>query len=207
MTLIKGTIQIYYKEINREFDSSKWQRELMARRVSYVLAKKRIMDLQKLNIQKEKIVEKIFVKLSHREGIKMKDVFRMMMPELADIIQAQSCTLFSVTPDRRHVQLELEYPAGQESHSISCMFIIDDHPYFAALVNSVEKNADYEYERITSSYILIKDPLKSRLANDELKRYASRQNVNSVLRSLKAWRNQLFHGFWRERQTPGVHRS
>jgi signal transduction histidine kinase len=180
--LIKGTIQIYYKEINREFDSLEVANaELMARRISYVLAKKRIMDLQKLNVQKEKIVEKIFVKLSHREGIKMKDVFRMMMPELADIIQAQSCTLFSVTPERKHVQLELEYPSGQESHSINCMFVIDDHPYFAALINGTENKGDYEYERITTSYILIKDPLKSRLANDELKRYASRQNVNSVL--------------------------
>lgn len=179
---IQGTIQIYYKEINKEFDPLEVSNaELMARRVSYVLAKKRILDLQKLNLQKEKIVEKIFVKLSHREGIKMKDVFMMMIPESVDIMLIQSCTLFSITPDRNHVQIELEYPVGQKSHEISCMFAIKDHPYFDALINATEKRDDYQYERIDSSYLLIKDPLKSRLSNDELKRYASKYNVNSVL--------------------------
>ena len=168
---IQGTIQIYYKEINREFDPLEvTNAELLARRVSYVLAKKRILDLQKLNLQKEKIVEKIFVKLSHREGIKMKDVFRLMIPELVDIIQIQSCSLYSITPDRSHVQIELEYPMGQESHETGCMFAIKDHAYFDALINGTEKRGDYEYERIDSSYILIKDPLNSRLSNEELKK-------------------------------------
>jgi signal transduction histidine kinase len=180
--IIQGAIQIYYREKDRQFDPLEVANaELMARRVSYVLAKKRILDLQKLNLQKEKIVEKIFVKLSQREGIKMKDVFRMMIPELVSILQIQSCSLFSITPDRTHVHVELEYPSGQASHEISCMFSIKDHPYFDVLLNAAEKRADYEYERIDTSYILIKDPLKSRLSNDELKRYAAKQNVNSVL--------------------------
>ena len=179
---IPGAIQIYYKETDRQFDPLEVSNaELMARRVSYVLAKKRILDLQKLNQQKEKIVEKIFVKLSHREGIKMKEVFRTMIPELVDIILVQSCSLFSVMPDRTHVKIELEYPIGQESHDISCMFAINDHPYFGALINNTENGFDDEYERIDSSYILIKDPLKSRLSNDELKRYASKYSVHSVL--------------------------
>ncbi len=177
-----GTIQIYYKEIDRQFDPLEVSNaELLARRVSYVLAKKRILDLQKLNQQKEKIVEKIFVKLSHREGIKMRDVFMTMIPELVDIILVQSCSLFSVMPDRKHVKIELEYPTGQESHDSSCMFDISSHPYFDALVNGSESLVDDEYERIDSSYILIRDPLKSRLSNDELKRYSSKYNVHSVL--------------------------
>jgi len=179
---IQGSIQIYYREIDREFDPLEVANaELLARRVSYVLAKKRILNLQRLNIQKEKIVEKIFVKLSHREGIKMKDVFSMMIPELVNIIQVQSCTLFSVSSDRKHVQIELEYPSDQEIHEICCVYSVKDHPYFDALLHDTEKRDDYTYERITPSYILIKDPLKSRLSNDELKRYAARQNVNSVL--------------------------
>ena len=179
---IQGSIQIYYREIDREFDPLEVANaELLARRVSYVLAKKRILDLQRLNIQKEKIVEKIFVKLSHREGIKMKDVFSMMIPELVNIIQVQSCTLFSVSSDRKHVQIELEYPSDQEIHEICCVYSVKDHPYFDALLHDTEKRDDYANERITPSYILIKDPLKSRLSNDELKRYSARQNVNSVL--------------------------
>jgi signal transduction histidine kinase len=179
---IQGTIQIYYKDNDKEFDSLEVANaELMARRVSHVLAKRRILDLQKLNIQKEKIVEKIFVKLSHREGIKMKDVFKMMIPELVDIIQIQSCSLFSITPDRAYVQVELEYPVGQESHEIGCLYAINDLPYLNALITGGEKRGDYENERIDSSYILIKDPIRSRLSNSELMRFAARNNVNSVL--------------------------
>ncbi len=179
---IPGAIQIYYKEKNREFDPLEVSNaELMARRVSYVLAKKRIIDLQKLNQQKEKITEKIFVKLSHKEGIKLKDVFMTMIPELVDIILVQSCSLFSIMPDRKHVKIELEYPVGQQSHDIGCLYAINDHPYFDALINYKGINTDNEYERIESSYILIKDPLKSYLSNDELKKYALKNNVNSVL--------------------------
>ena len=179
---IQGTIQIYYKEINKEFDPLEVANaELMTRRISYVLAKRRILDLQKLNIQKEKIVEKIFVKLSHREGIKMKDVFMMMIPELVDIIQIQSCSLFSITPDREYVLAELEYPMEQESHEVGRLYAIKEHPYLNALISGTEKRGDYDYERIDSSYILIKDPINSRLSNNELKRFVSRQNVNSVL--------------------------
>lgn len=179
---IQGTIQIYYKEIDKRFNPLEVSNaEMLARRISYVLARKRILDLQKLNEQKEKIVEKIFIKLSHREGIKMKDVFKMMIPELADILLIQSCSLFSVSPDRRHFKTELEYPMGQESHEISCMYEIKDHPYINALINQTEKIGDYEYEVINPSYILIKDPLKSKLSNDELKKYATKYNVNSVL--------------------------
>jgi signal transduction histidine kinase len=180
--IIQGSIQIYYREVDKDFDPLEVANaELMSRRISYVLAKKRILDLQKLNIQKEKIVEKIFVKLSHREGIKMKDVFSMMIPELVSIIQVQSCTLFSISSDRNYVQIELEYPSDQDIHEICCVYAIKDHPYFHALLSDKENRGDYEFERITSSYILIKDPLKSRFSNDELKRYAARQNVNSVL--------------------------
>ena len=179
---IQGTIQIYYKEKGRIFDPLEvTSAELLARRASYILAKKRILELQRINLLKEKIVEKIFVKLSHREGIKMKDVFRLMIPELEEIMQILSCSLFVITLDRKHVHIELEYPAGQDTHDTHCMFAIQDHPYIDALVNGTEKRGDYEYERIDSSYILIKDPAQSRLSNEELKRYASRHNVHSVL--------------------------
>ena len=179
---IQGIIQIYYKEADKTFDLLEvTNAELLARRISYVLAKKHIMDLQKLNRQKEKIVEKIFIKLSHREGIKMKDVFRMMIPELVNILQIQSCSLFSVSPDRKHVLPELEYPIGQECHEITCRYQIEDHHYLNALVNSTENRGDYEHERVDASYILIKDPIRSRLSDEELKKFSAKYNVNSVL--------------------------
>jgi signal transduction histidine kinase len=179
---IQGTIQIYYKEKNREFDPLEiTNAELLARRISYVLAKKQILDLQKLNLKKEKIVEKIFVKLSHREGIKMKDVLKMMIPELADIIHIQRCTLFSVTPDRKYVQTELEYPVEKEYYDTSHTFAIKDHAYFDILINNTEKPGDYEHERIDPSYLLIKGPQNSRLLSNDLKQYTSRHNIRSIL--------------------------
>lgn len=181
-TDVYGAIQIYYRENNREFDPLEvTSAELLSRRVSHVLARKRILDLQKLNTQKEKIVEKIFIKLSHHEGIKMKDVFSMMIPELVDIIQIQSCSLFSVTPDKKHFQIELEYPIGHESHDSTCMFVIENHPYINELIYGNKKKGDYKYERIDTSYIYIRDPLKSSLSNDEMKKHAVKYNVNSVL--------------------------
>jgi signal transduction histidine kinase/putative methionine-R-sulfoxide reductase with GAF domain len=179
---IYGTIQIYYKETDREFDPLEITcAELLSRRVSHVLAKKHILDLQKLNIQKEKIVEKIFVKLSHREGIKMKDVFRVMIPELVDTIQIERCSLFSVSTDRQYVQVELEYPMEDKTREKKHIFTIKDHAYFDVLIHGTEKPGDYEYERIDPSYILIKDPLNSRLASKELKIYTSGHNIHSVL--------------------------
>lgn len=179
---IQGTIQIYYKENDRVFDPLEvTTAELLARRASYVLARKHILELQRLNLLKEKIVEKIFVKLSHHEGIKMKDVFRLMIPELEGVMQIQNCSLFTIALDRKHVHIELEYPGGQETHDTHCMFAIKDHPYIDALVNGTEKHGDYEYERIDTSYILIKDPVQSRLSNEELRRYAAKRDVNSVL--------------------------
>jgi len=179
---ILGSIQIYFKEKDREFDPLEVKNcELFVRRVSYVLAKKRILELQKLNLQKEKIVEKIFVKLSNREGIKMRDVFTLMIPEVADVIHIQRCSLFSVTPDRQHVQIELEYPMGEESNKKGHTFAIKGHPHFDALINGTEKHGDYEYERIHVFYILIKDPSQSGLSSENLKRFAQEQNINSVL--------------------------
>jgi signal transduction histidine kinase len=191
---IYGTIQIYYKEINREFDPLEvTSAELLARRVSHVLAKKHILDLQKLNVQKEKIVEKIFVKLSHREGIKMKDVFRMMIPELVDTIQIQRCSLFSVSTDRQYAQIELEYPMEDKIQETKHIFTIKDHAYFDALIHGTEKHGDYEYERIAPSYILIKDPLNSRLASKELKIYTSEHNIHSVLLIPLKARDEINH--------------
>jgi signal transduction histidine kinase len=48
------------------------------------------------------------------------------------------------------------------------------------LINGAE-NVVITNERIDSSYVLIKDPINSSLSNDELKRYAGKHNVNSVL--------------------------
>src|SRR4030067_1201340 len=65
----EGSFQIYYKEMDKIFTPLEAKiAEMLSRRVSYVIARKRIMDLQKLNVTKDKIVEQIFLKLGKREG-------------------------------------------------------------------------------------------------------------------------------------------
>jgi len=63
-----------------------------------------------MNVTKDKIVEQIFLKLGRKEGIKMRDVFNLFIPDLVDILKIQRCSLFSVMEDRERVILEAGYP-------------------------------------------------------------------------------------------------
>ncbi len=61
----------------------------------HVIIRRRIHNLRRVNQIKDQIVEQIFLKPGRREGIKMKDVFNLAIPALADIIKIQRCALFS----------------------------------------------------------------------------------------------------------------
>jgi len=90
-----GVIQIYYAEKNREFRPSEIQiANTMAKRLSFVIARKKILSMQRTDEKKEAIVRHIFQKLGSRGGVKMAEVFNQVVPELADIVDLQSCTLF-----------------------------------------------------------------------------------------------------------------
>ncbi len=154
---------------------------MLARRVSFVIANKRILDLSRLNEQKERIVETIFQSLGKREGIRMKDVFTLIIPELADIIWIQSCAFFSVSPDRSEVTLEAGYPEKGGYHGVGKVFSVNDEPYFSAIIHQSSILGEYEDEKIYPSYILIDNPRRSRLLTEDLRRFAMTQNINSIL--------------------------
>ncbi len=176
----EGSFQIYYREIDKTFTPLEAKiAEMLSRRVSYVIARKRIMDLQKLNLTKDKIVEQIFLKLGKREGIKMKDVFNLVVPELVDIMQIQRCALFSVSEDRQHVVLEAGYPEIQ--HGIGKAFSVMDESYIDAVVNQTGPFGEFENEKIFPSYILIHNPQESCLLPPDLKRFLEIQQIHSVL--------------------------
>ena len=176
----EGALQIYYRDKDKTFTSLEVKiAEMLSRRVSYVVARKRIMDLQKLNLTKDKIVEQIFVKLGRREGIKMRDVFNLVIPELVDIMRIQRCSLFSVSEDRRHAVLEAGYPEIQ--HGIGKIFSVKDEPYIDAVVNQVGPFGEFEYEKVLPSYILIHNPQESHLLPPDLKRFLEIQQIHSVL--------------------------
>jgi len=178
---IRGVIQIYYEEKDRKFTSLERKiAEVLARRVTYVIARKRILSLQRLNETKEKIVEKIYVKLGKREGIRLRDFFRLIIPEIADLVRIQSCSLFSVRGNRREVILEAGYPEEEGYHGIGKVFDIREEPYLDAIINQ-EPTGEYEHEVITPSYLLIKEPSRSQLVTAGLKRFAQIHSIHSIL--------------------------
>jgi signal transduction histidine kinase len=177
----KGVIQIYYEEKDKKFTSLERKiAEVLARRVTYVIARKRILGLQKLNETKEKIVEKIYLKLGKREGIRLRDFFRVITPEIADLVRIQSCSLFSVRRNRREVVLEAGYPDEHGFHGVGKVFDIREESYFNAVVNQ-QPLGEYEHEVITPSYLLIKNPLKSRLITEGLRNFTQTHNIHSIL--------------------------
>jgi signal transduction histidine kinase len=177
-----GSLQIYYKENDRHFDKLEIiHAELLSRRIGFVLAKKKILDLEELNRRKETIFNKIFVKLSRGEGIKLKDLFVLLIPELKEMIEVQSCSLFTVSDDQQFINLEAAYPQEGCYHDAGHSFTVSHHPYFQAAINWTKQICDTEYERITQSYLLIKDPSHSSLMSSQLRKFTAEHHIHSIL--------------------------
>ncbi len=177
-----GSLQIYYKEDDNKFDQLEViHAELLSRRISFVLAKKKILDLEELNRRKETIVNKIFVKLSRREGIKLKDLFVLLIPELRAMIEIDSCSLFTVSDDQKFINLDAWYPQDRCYHDAGHSFTVSHHPYFQAAINWTKQKCETDYERITQSYLLIKDPYRSTLMSNHLLKYITEHHIHSVL--------------------------
>jgi signal transduction histidine kinase len=175
----QGVLQVFYKKEDKVFSPFEVQMaEVLSRRVEYVIARKRILSLQKINLARDKILEDIYLRLARREGIKMKDVFNSVIPALADFMKIQRCTLFSVMEDREHVNLEAGFPGAQ--HGIGKVFSAKE-PYIQAIVNQTGPFGDFENEKIHPSYILITNPQMSHLLPSHLKHYLAAQQINCIL--------------------------
>jgi signal transduction histidine kinase len=179
---IVGVIQIYYPEKDRKFTCLEVQvAELMAKRLSFLIARKKILGMYRLNEKKEAIVRNIFLKLGSREGVKMKEVFNRVIPELVDIINVESCALFSVSNDLQHVILEAGYPESIGYHGIGKRFPIGSEPAFERILNPGKPLLESPYEVGTLSYLLVIDPQRSELLSKDVKRFAADHNINSIL--------------------------
>ncbi|OGR00804.1 MAG: hypothetical protein A2511_10210 [Deltaproteobacteria bacterium RIFOXYD12_FULL_50_9] len=179
---ILGSLQIYYLEDDRQFSRLEIIRaEMLARRVSYVMAKKRILDMKALNDKKEAISDKIFVKLSHREGVKLKDFFNLIIPELDELIKLHSCSLFTLSEDQKSIQQEAAYPPEHSYYEPGHLFTLEHHDYFWATIHGSKEYADMPNERIDPSYLLIKDPFQSELISPGLRSFAQMQEIHSIL--------------------------
>ena len=177
-----GVIQIYYQENNRQFSPLEIEMaEIMSRRLSFVMARKKILAMHRANEKKEAIVRQIFLKLGSWEGVKMKDIFNRLIPELADMINLQSCALFSVADDYERVVLEAGYPDSTSHHGIGKSFSTRSEPAFELILGLRKHLEDSPYEVVTPSYVLVVDPLKSNIVSNNIRQFAANRNINSIL--------------------------
>ena len=177
-----GVIQIYYAQKNRVFAPLEVQiASLMSQRLGFVIARKKILLMQRMNEKKETILKQIFSRMGSLEGVKMKDIFNRLIPELADIMNLQSCALFSVTEDLKNVVLEAGYPDSLSFHGIGKSFSIESEPSFEIVLGLRYPENESPSEIITPSYVLVTDPQKSRLISADTKRLSLRRNINSIL--------------------------
>jgi hypothetical protein len=175
----EGVLQIYYEEENKVFAPLEIEiAELLSSRVGYVIARKRIKELQKSHMIKDKIVEHLFMKLARREGVKMKDLFNEVIPELADIMKIQRCSLFSVMENQESVTLEAGFP--EIEHGIGKTFSLKE-PYINMIVNQTGPLGRFENEEIYPTYVHIKNPRESFLLPPHLKHFLERRQIHSVL--------------------------
>jgi signal transduction histidine kinase len=175
----EGILQIYFKEKDRTFTNLEIQiAETLARRISYVIARKRILDLQELSSVKDRIIEQVFLKLGRREGIKMKEIFNLVIPELADIMRIQRCALFAVNENRQQAVLEAGFP--EEQHGIGQVFAVAE-PYIDVVVNQKGPFGDFEHEKIYPNFIHIHHPQESHLLTPDLKLFLRDREIHSIL--------------------------
>lgn len=177
-----GVIQIYYSQRNRAFHPMEIQTaNTMAKRLSFALARKKILFLYQSSEKKETLVRNIFRKLGKRGGIKMHEVFDLIVPELAEMVSLQACALFSVTRDMAQVILEAGFPRTGGYHSVGKAFTVSSQPVFEILLNLRQYRGESIYEVVTPFYILVVDPQRSDLISPSLKNMALIHNINSIL--------------------------
>jgi signal transduction histidine kinase len=176
----EGVLQIYYKEEDKVFTPLEVEiAEMFSKRVGYVIALKKISYLHKLNVTKDRILEHIYQKLARGEGIKMKDLFNSVIPELVDIMKIQRCALFSVTEDQEQIILEAGYP--QAVHEIGKVRSVKEELYAKVIVDQTGPFGSFENEKIYAHYILITNPKETHLLPSDIKHFLETQQINSVL--------------------------
>jgi signal transduction histidine kinase len=177
-----GVIQIYYSERNREFRPLEVQTaNTMGKRLSFVIARKKILSMHRMAEKREAIVNHIFRKVGSRGGVKLAEVFNQVVPELVDIVDLQSCTLFSVSEGLDQVILEAGFPSKGGYHTVGKVLSVKDEPVFELLLQLGEYSGDSLYEVVTPLYILVVDPQRSDLISENLKRFAAFHHIHSIL--------------------------
>ncbi len=177
-----GVIQLYYGDGGRKFSPLEIRTaNTMAKRLSFVMAHKKILNMNRIAEKREDIVNHIFLKLGSRGGVKLAEVFNEVVPELADMVDLQSCALFSVGPALDQVVLQAGFPLIGGYHSVGKAVPVNSEPVYELLLNLRSYSGDSRYEEVTPFYILIVDVERSTLMSENNKRFALRHGINSIL--------------------------
>ena len=177
-----GVIQLYYGDGGRKFSPLEIRTaNTMAKRLSFVMAHKKILNMNRIAEKREDIVNHIFLKLGSRGGVKLAEVFNEVVPELADMVDLQSCALFSVGPALDQVVLQAGFPLIGGYHSVGKAVPVSSEPVYEVLLDLRGYSGDSRYEEVTPFYILIVDVARSTLMSENNKRFARRHGINSVL--------------------------
>jgi len=189
-----GVIQIYYPEKNRDFRPLEIQTaNTMAKRLSFVIARKKILSMHRMAEKREAIVYHIFRKVGSRGGIKLAEVFNQVVPEVVDIVDLQSCTLFSVAQGLDRVILEAGFPGEGSYHTVGKVIPVSDEPVFELLLQLREYSGESLYEVVTPLYILVVDPQRSDLISENLKRFAAFHRIHSILYVPLGYNGEITH--------------
>jgi signal transduction histidine kinase len=189
-----GVIQIYYAEKNREFRPVEIQTaNTMAKRLSFVIARKKILSMHRMAEKREAIVYHIFRKVGSRGGIKLAEVFNQVVPEIVDIVDLQSCTLFSVAKGLDRVILEAGFPREGSYHTVGKVIPVSDEPVFELLLRLREYSGESLYEVVTPLYILVVDPQRSDLISENLKQFAAFNHIHSILYVPLGYNGEITH--------------
>ena len=177
-----GVIQLYYGDGGRKFSPLEIRTaNTMAKRLSFVMAHKKILSMNRIAEKREDIVNHIFLKLGSRGGVKLAEGFNEVVPELADMVDLQSCALFSVGPALDQVVLQAGFPLIGGYHSVGKAVPVNSEPVYELLLNLRSYSGDSRYEEVTPFYILIVDVERSSLMSENNKRFARLHGINSVL--------------------------
>ena len=122
----------------------------------------------------------------------MAEVFNQVVPELADIVDLQSCTLFSVTEGLDRVILQAGFPE-HGYHSVGKALPVSSEPVFELLLNLREYSGESVYEVVTPFYISVVDPQRSDLVSKNLKELAALHNINSILYFPLGYNGEVTH--------------
>ncbi len=177
-----GVIQLYFKDKDKEFDEVEVMvAKLLAKRLSVVMAQKKIYLLQKVREKRTLITDAIIKTAGTRGGLKLKDVFLSVMPGLKDIINAHMCVLFSVDKKLSNVYVEAVYPENAWTHRPGNVFSLNSEEVFEIIYELSNYKGNSIYEVVNSNYVFIVDPLKSELICDITKKFIQLNNINSLL--------------------------